>query len=524
MTQENIQEQVERICNDSDLKSKKLICSFLRFVVNETLDGRGEQLKAYTIAINVLGRETGFDPEQDSLVRIHAGRLRRILHLYYLESGKDDEIIIEIPKGGYKPIFSIKGIASLPAENIPPSIIRDPSVAVIPFKNLTSDPAKEYFAYGFSEELSIELTKYDDLRVINCWQRPEPGNSPGLYSQVGAHYLIDGYVQLYEQEVRILVKLIDTSSGGQLWAERYSRDTSIDSLIFIQEDIAEEVAKTIGSEVGIVMQSLFAESNRIKAENIDTLDAILQFYYYESHVSENVGAITFQKLHQALTTDPDSGVIHAMIANLYGNAYALDYAIADNAFIHMVDYAEKAIELEPYNLTVRLIYCFKCFLKGEKDRFSQEAEHCLKMKMVSPFRQGILGFHLSLFGEWEQGKKILDKAMNKQIGFPSFFYGVTCLYFYRQEKYLEAYSEAEKYDMPGLFWGPMLRAACLGKLNQKNEASPNIEALLNLKPEFPQKAEYLISRFVKENDLVIKIMDGLTEAGLAVPMDDQFSH
>lgn len=518
ISKEDILNQVNKICGNSEFETKKLLCQFLRFVVNETLEGRGDLLKGYTIGIHVLGKDKDFDPEQDSLVRIHAGRLRRLLQVYYLESGKDDPVKIEIPKGKYKPAFSLQELSSRSIEKTDQHkkpVQRDPSVAVIPFKNLTGDPDKAYFAYGFSEELSIELTKYEDLKVINCWQRSEV-DAPNLYTQIGAHFLVDGTVQMYDKELRILVKLLDAHSGHQIWAERYNRTTSLNSLSLIQEDIADEVAKNIGSEVGIVLQILLEESRHLKPEKLEVFDAILQFYYYESHMSQEVSIVTFQKLQQALSKDPNSGVIHAMIADMYGNAYALDYPLKDDPINKMDEFVDKAMKLDPYNLNVRIINCFASFLKNDQDRFLREVEHCLARKISSPFRQGILGFHLSLFGEWERGKEILDKTMNKQIGFPSFFYGATCLYYYRQKKYKQAYSEAQKYDMPGLFWGPMLRAACLGKLKRKNEASVDIEELLSLKPDFPKKANYLISRFVKEKDLVDDVRSGLAEAGLTI--------
>jgi hypothetical protein len=84
-----ILEQVELICSIARNKSKEAACSFLRFIVNETLEGRGDQLKGYTIGVSVLGKDQNFDPEQDSLVRIHAGRLRRLLHTYYLDSWQE---------------------------------------------------------------------------------------------------------------------------------------------------------------------------------------------------------------------------------------------------------------------------------------------------------------------------------------------------------------------------------------------------------------------------------------------------
>lgn len=106
-------------------------------------------------------------------------------------------------------------------------------------------------------------------------------------------------------------------------------------------------------------------------------------------------------------------------------------------------------------------------------------------------------------------KALLDKAMNQNIGFPSWYYGATTLYFYRQYRYELAYNEAIQYDLPGLFWGPLLRAACLGQLQRQEETEQQIAHLLELKPDFQEKARMLIKRFVKEEELVEHIIEGL---------------
>ncbi len=79
---------------------------FLGFIVDETLEGRQERLKEYTIALEVFGRDETFDPTTNALVRVEAGRLRRTLKQYYLTSGRKDPIAIEIPRGGYVPTFA----------------------------------------------------------------------------------------------------------------------------------------------------------------------------------------------------------------------------------------------------------------------------------------------------------------------------------------------------------------------------------------------------------------------------------
>jgi len=163
-----------------------------------------------------------------------------------------------------------------------------------------------------------------------------------------------------------------------------------------------------------------------------------------------------------------------------------------------------------------VIYVYKCFIFNDKERFLNEVKHCLAMNLNSPARLGVIGFYLSLSGEWERGKSILDEAMNKNIGYPLFFHGATSLYDYRKNEYEKAFDEAVKYDIPGLFWAPMLRTACLGQLNRYEEALEQVQHLKNLKPDFEEKAYYLISRFVKEDDLVGHVIEGLRKAGLEI--------
>jgi adenylate cyclase len=521
----DILDQVERICNHPDFISKKLLCSFLRFVLDETLAGRGNDLKGYTIGVEVLGKDKDFDPEQDSLVRIHAGRLRRLLKMYYLEEGKDDPIMIDIPKGSYQVEINYK--TGLDVEHGPeagtsagttlqPAI--EPTVAILPFKNLSGNPGNDYFAHGLSEEISIELTKYEDLRIISCWNRPESDieNMNDLYSRFGAHFLIDGGVQLNDNYIRVFIKLIDTVTNEQIWAKKYNRNLSIENLIEIEESISEEIARIIGSEYGIIFHQLTEEANRHQPKQIDVFNAILSFYFFEAHQSPELATKTFHILEEANKIDPSSGKIYAMLATMYGNAFALDLPNSETALEKMNGLMEKAMTLDPDSQIVHLVNLFRWFLNNAWDRFNSELNHCMSMNLNSPLRLGILGFYLSLVGEWDQSKVILDKAMNQNIGYPHYFHGATSLYFYRINEFEKGLEEACRYDIPGLFWGPMLRAANLGQLNRKKEAREQIKYLKKLKPDFEEKAAYLIGRFVKEDELVEKVMEGLRKAGMKI--------
>ena len=148
-----VQKQLERICSNEGFAKKKLLCSMLTYIVTEYLAGRSEHIKGYTIATDVFGRSTDFDPDQNSLVRIHAGRLRRQLKLYYLDAGKNDPIIIEVPKGRYIPHISVNKYEKKITSAIKNVELEDrkPKIAVLPFKNSSGSPELNYMATGFSD-------------------------------------------------------------------------------------------------------------------------------------------------------------------------------------------------------------------------------------------------------------------------------------------------------------------------------------------------------------------------------------
>ena len=205
-----------------------------------------------------------------------------------------------------------------------------------------------------------------------------------------------------------------------------------------------------------------------------------------------------------------------MLASLNGTRYELDLPDSTNALEKLVELSDKAIELEPQAQLVRIVHAWRFFVLNQKEKFLIEMEKALDLNPNSPFRIGAIGFYLSLYGEWEKGKQLLDRAMKQNIGYPSWYYGATTVYYYGLNEFEKAYEEAVKYDVPALFWGPMLRAATLGQLEMKSDAVKRISDLKVLKPDFENKARFLISRYVKEEELVDKIIEGLQKAGLKI--------
>ena len=525
--QSSIRKQLEKICRSSEFQTKERARKLLKFLVEETLAGRADQLKGYTIGIGVFNRDHSFNPELDPIVRIQAGRLRRSLEMYYLSEGKEDKIRIHIPKGTYVPLF----LNQKPAETGPayqPEKINDsdvlvakgPSIVVLPFTNLTGNPDKKFFVQGFIEELSQELTHYEDLRVIAC--RPVSGYEEKIsdsktFGQItGADYIIEGTVRGDENEVKISIKLTDTKTGEHLWGEQYRRDMKTANLLALQENIAQQVVATVAGEYGIIPQRLSLESRKKSATDLDVYDAMLRYYHYQIMLSPDTFLAAFSSLQNAVKKDPECNVALTMLANMYADAYAHDLPGIDRPLEQASDLLDKSMVLDPVNQLTRLVKAFIHLLKGEKELFMTEIDHALALNPNSPFRIGAIGFLLCIAGEYERGCTFIKKAMDLNPTFPNYYYGATCTYYFHLKEYQKAYMEAVKYVQERNFWCPMLRAAALGQLNRRKDAKQDLNDLISMRPDFQNSARDLINRYLKDDIVVDRILEGLRKAGLSV--------
>jgi len=520
-----ILQEVEKICTSSEFTAKDRSCQLLRYLIDETLNNRGDQLKQYNIGRAVFGRDKDFNPDMDPMVRIQAGRLRRSLEIYYLTEGKNDPVRISIQKGSYQPVFlghtDLQNTTEFPAPDQEAMfLLAGPSISVLPFKNLTGNDEREFFVQGFSEELTQELTHYEDFRVIavhlnrdNQEKYSTDGNRQ-LFTETD--YIIEGAVREEGEQVKISAALTHTRSREQLWGERYLRQMTAGDLITIQEDISQQVITAIAGEYGIIPQRISRETRQKQASELSVYESMLRYYYYQSQQTPETARDAYDALQNALTKDPDCATVLAMLASLDGNIYMLDRTGSADALTRMIELSRRAIELDPNNQLVCLVHAWTYFVLNDRDRFFREIERTLSLNPNSPLRLGACGFFIALYGDWDRGKLLLDRAMANSIGYPRWYHGATTAFHYRKKEYKNAYQEALQYDVPGLFWGPMLRLACLGQLNTKDGLSKNLEELKALKPDFSEKARDLISRYMKEEALVEHIMEGLRKAGVRI--------
>src|SRR5262249_22228452 len=224
--------QLERILASEAFNRNERLSQFLRYIVERHFEGGDSHLKESVIALEVFGRRADYDPKLDSIVRTEAGRLRARLADYYAGNGIQDEVIIEVPKGGYAPCFrrrpteregpkSRSGRFTFPALAAALLLVlgfiggwrwfhgnSEPiAIAVLPLENLGLDPANDCFAGGLTDELINILSVIEGLvvrsRASSFALKGTPHNIREAGKQLQADYILEGSVLRAVEKLRV---------------------------------------------------------------------------------------------------------------------------------------------------------------------------------------------------------------------------------------------------------------------------------------------------------------------------------
>jgi adenylate cyclase len=516
---EAIRKQLDRILGHVEFQSTEKNRDFLRYIVEETLAGRSERIKGFSIAVEVFGRDSDFDASHDPVVRIQAGRLRRAIERYYLVAGMQDPIRIEIPKGNYVPVFT-KGSSPEPPQNRGHKLPRQnelaessPLALVMPFEDLTGKPEYTYLGLSLATELGIELGHCADLRVIQFRESP-PGRET---RHIQPNFTVEGHVYCDDQNLKVVAQLIDSNTGVQLWTDSLKAPFKSMHLIDFQEKVAKSISTHIAGEQGVIVRAMIPQSRQCPAPDLTAYQAILKAYSYWEKVDANSYQQAFEALRQAVAEGCDSGLCFTMLSLLYSDNITFEYFdLVHTPQDEALRMAREGALLEPGNQFCHIALARVHLLQNELGQALNDVETALALRPESLLFMDVIGYMLVMLGEWDRGEQLVRKAIRLNPFYRIYArYGIW-LNAFRQKEYARALKETEWTAEVASFWGPLTSAATLGQMGRPGKGHEEVQRLLVFKPDFIERGRLLIGHAIKFPEIAERVIEGLSLAGLDI--------
>ena len=305
-----VRQQLNRLLTSKTFSQVERLKRFITFIVDEAVAGRGAELKEYVIGVQVFAKEASFDPRTDPIVRVQARRLRARLARYYRDEGNADELIVDLPKGGYAPVFRIRDEPPAAKRSLTATLAGRNTVAVLPLTDDSPGASLDYFCRGLRDEIIHALTAIKALRVLAV-RREDAGPDEEL-DATDAALLITGGVRSARERLRVTIHLVDGASGFYLWSE--SADVDLNDPVSGQEAIAKRIAEQLEPEVDA---EPFARTRR-PSDNLAARNLYLQGRYHLNQRTEDSLHKAVDFFEKAIVEDAQFSLAHSGLSDAYG--------------------------------------------------------------------------------------------------------------------------------------------------------------------------------------------------------------
>ena len=522
----SVREQLDRILASALFVHADRLGRFLQFVVGETLAGRGDRLNQYAIAIEVFDRDETFDPTVDAIVRVEAGRLRSKLLEYYSELGRDDSVRVLLPKRSYAAEFQFQTVNKLfPAEVKGPANVGGagldvsaalqpvaPTIAVLPFINLSSDPEQNYFADGITEDLITDLSQLSGLAVISRQStfsyKDKDATVQQVCDELGASVVVEGSVRKLGERVRITAQLIEGATGQPLWAARYDRDLAD---IF---DVQDEVNQQIVSALSLTLTP--SEINHLVhhgTAQIDAYDYVLRGMK-EADTDTMEGFVRARYcFERALELDANYAVAYARLAMNATYCWIAGWSDSREETIDKgFELATCAVKLDDQSALAHAALCWALLWQGRHDEAIAAGQRAIQCNPNDVVALGRLALSMIWAGDPEPSLPLIEKANRLN---PSRYYhfarGVALFVLCQYDEAIELF-RLDLQENPNFLPSALYMAAIYGLLGRGQEAAATVAVIRRISPAFTLSKDR--GTHFKNPEDRHRFADGLSKAGL----------
>ncbi|MCZ6859028.1 MAG: hypothetical protein O7I42_01885 [Alphaproteobacteria bacterium] len=266
-----------------------------------------------------------------------------------------------------------------------------PSIAVLPFDNMSGDPEQEYFVDGITEDIITELARFRSLFVIaRNSSFSYKGKSPNIQDvgrELGVQYVVEGSVRKVANRVRITAQLVEAASGNHVWAERYDRE--LDDIFAVQDEVVREIATAVPGQLDV---DALAKVRRRSDQDLTAYEYVLRGADLQYREWGSVEAVPL--FEQAIEADPNCARAYAHLANWHAYSITAHCAPAEEARRLTRSMAEKAQHIEPNDPVILSILAEAYLMIGDLEPARKCIDRAVK---INPNHYMVMIFAADVF-------------------------------------------------------------------------------------------------------------------------------
>jgi adenylate cyclase len=390
-----------------------------------------------------------------------------------------------------------------------------PSIAVLPFDNLSGDPKQEYFSDGLTEEIISALSSVPKLFVIarnsTFTYKGKPVKVQQVSEELGVRYVLEGSVRKSGDEIRITAQLVDALTGHNLWAKSYDRNLS--DIFAVQDEITKEII------TAMQVKLTAGEEVKAAAKGTNNLEAYLKYLQANeliNQINPESNALGKQFAEEAIALDPEYASAYKALARAHMQSALLGSSKSPKQpLMKALELMQKAIVLDDTYAEAHSLLGFLFSMTGKHDKAVAEGEHAVTLNPNSAFTHAVLGLILRFEGRHEESIPEYKQAIRLNPIPPSFYtYGLGLAYCFT-EQYEEAITWGEKSvrQWPNSLYAHLILTVIYNSLGRDEEARTEAAEVLRINPKFSVEkwAKRLTYKNQADNDFLIS---ALRKAGL----------
>jgi TolB-like protein/tetratricopeptide (TPR) repeat protein len=401
-----------------------------------------------------------------------------------------------------------------------------PWIAVLPFKVQTADSDLENFADGLTEDISNGLSDFSYLLVLSrnavSGLTAESIDVRQIGKELGARYVLQGALRKAGSTTRITAQLVDAQNGTQIWAETFDRELSGSGILAMQDEITDRIVATVADPAGVVVRTLAAPADRKAPGDLTPYEAVLRYFLFQQRISADDHLITRTALERAVELDPGYADGWNSLSLIYQQEFMNNLNPQPDSLERALVAGQRAVDLDPASSRAHFALAQARYFLRDVGAFLVHAERAIELNPRNTDTMAMVGIMMGYAGDWERSVELTTRAMALNPQHAGWYYFNTFFNEYRQGRYSEALTIAQKINLPDYWASPMALAISHAQLGHEAAARSAADDLLRIWPTFEQDYYQLglVNWMYAQPELVELINEGLYKAGIHLKVPD----